>query len=154
MTDITQTHEFMALYQSLYQNLHSTWNKDERSPSAESIAVMNHLILSGPLTVTEAALHFNRAQSAMSELFDRLQLNGYVERMKDSRDKRKTLVWLTDLGRETYARTQEVLDRELLHESLQMLPLAHRSNLLETMQQLIIASQKVVSKRRTKNESM
>lgn len=150
MTDITQTHEFMALY----QNLHSTWNKDERSPSAESIAVMNHLILSGPLTVTEAALHFNRAQSAMSELFDRLQLNGYVERMKDSRDKRKTLVWLTDLGRETYARTQEVLDRELLHESLQMLPLAQRSNLLETMQQLIIASQKVVSKRRTKNESM
>ena len=83
----------MALYQSVYQNLHSTRGKGERCPSSESIAIMHHLILSRPLTVTEAANHFDRGQSAMSEIIDRIQPNGYVDRVKDSRDKRRTLVW-------------------------------------------------------------
>ena len=127
----------MMLYQSVYENLHSTWDKTERPPSAESIAVLKHLILSGPLTVTEAALHFQRGQSAMSELISRLQANGYVDRHKDHRDRRKTLVWLTDEGRDIYRRTQEVLDRDLLAESLERLPENERRTLVKCLQSLV-----------------
>lgn len=154
MTTKHQSQEFIAHYQSIYQNIHFTRDKNEPSPSSESIAVMNHLVLSGPLTVTEAAQHFNRAQSAMSELIDRLQARGYVARIKDSRDKRKTLVWLTEVGREAFDRTQEVLDRSLLDESLQMLSTDQRLSLIESMQALVIASQKVISNRRKRNEPM
>jgi len=145
------TKEFMALYQSIYQNLHSTWAKGERNPSSESIAIINHLILSGPLTVTEAARHFDRAQSAMSELIDRMQANGYVDRIKDSRDKRRTLVWLTKSGRDLFDRTQEVLDRKLLEESMQKLSEDEREKLITSLRSIVLASQVILSTRRKDN---
>jgi|GEM_PF-246028 len=60
------------LHPQVYHRLHYRWRKAEYRPSTESLAMLNHLAISGPLTVTEAAQHFDRAQSAMSELIDRL----------------------------------------------------------------------------------
>lgn len=54
---------FLLLYQDIYHHLHFYWDKDERALSPEAIAVMNHLALCGPLTVSEAVRHFDRAQS-------------------------------------------------------------------------------------------
>lgn len=84
--------QFAMLYPALYRLLHSRWHKGEQRPSPEALAVMTHLQLSGPLTVGEAALHFDRAQSAMSELVDRAQAAGWLERAPDGRDRRRTLV--------------------------------------------------------------
>ena len=50
-------------------------------PSPETIAVLEHLAVSGPLTVTEAARHFDRSQSAMSEMFDRIIALDLLKRM-------------------------------------------------------------------------
>ena len=146
------TAEFMFLYQSIYHYLRSTWNKDEHHPSSEAIAVLNHLILSGPLTISEAALHFNRSQSAMSELVDRLQANGYVDRLKDSRDKRKNIVWLTKKGRDVFDKTQEVLDRELLNESINMLSENERANLLNSMKSLASAAQTLITQKNVNHD--
>ena len=144
--------EFMALYSDIYRRLHASWDKHEYYPSSEALAVMSHLLLSGPLTITEAAQHFNRAQSAMSELIDRLQANDYVTRIKDSRDRRRTLIWLTDKGRLLYQRTQEVLNRELLQQSLELLAEPQRQQLLENFQALVTAAQTVLKQRRNQHE--
>jgi len=60
--------------------------------------VLHHLSLTGPLTVTEAARHLGRAQSVMSEMIDHLEAKGFLARHRDTRDKRRTLVWLTAAG--------------------------------------------------------
>ena len=48
--------------------------------------------------VSEAAAHLSRAQSVVSEIVDGLEDKGLLARMRDSRDRRRTLVWLTDAG--------------------------------------------------------
>jgi DNA-binding MarR family transcriptional regulator len=152
MVDSNPAQEFMELYRSIYKYLHVVRDKNEHYPSAEALAVMGHLILSGPLTVSEAAKHFKRAQSAMSELIDRLQANGYLDRVQDSRDKRRTLIWLTPAGHRAYEQVQEVLDRKLLTDSLNRLSDKDRNNLLQGLQALVSASQSVVSNKRKEHE--
>jgi DNA-binding MarR family transcriptional regulator len=58
--------------------LHTRREKRGHRPGAQGHAVMQHLALSGPLTVGEAARHFERAQSVVSELVDRLAADGFV----------------------------------------------------------------------------
>ncbi|AJQ93686.1 MarR family winged helix-turn-helix transcriptional regulator [Gynuella sunshinyii] len=139
---------FIKLYGDVYRCLHASWDKHENYPSAESQAVMNHLLLAGPLTISEAARHFDRAQSAMSELIDRLQAHGLVTRIKDERDRRRTLIWLTEQGRQMQQRLQEVLNRELLRQSLQQLPEAQQQQLFGSMEALVVAAQTILSQQR------
>lgn len=148
MTQEDSARQFMQLYQGLYEQLHSSWAKGELPPSAEALAVMRHLMQTGPLTITEAARHFNRAQSAMSELIDRLQANGYVNRIKDNRDKRRTLIWVTEAGRALDERSQEVMDRALLQESLDLLSEQERRQLMQLMQTLLTAANTTLTKRK------
>ena len=64
--------EIAHLYPAVYARLHARWALGEKRPGAESLAVLQHLWQAGPLTVGEAARHFERAPSAVSELVDRL----------------------------------------------------------------------------------
>ncbi len=57
-----------------------------------------HLANTGSLTIGEIAEHFDRAQSVVSEIVDGLEKKGLLERMRDPKDKRRALVWLTDAG--------------------------------------------------------
>jgi DNA-binding MarR family transcriptional regulator len=133
--------QFAALYPALYRLLHSRWHKSEPRPSAEALAVMTHLHLSGPLTITEAAAHFDRAQSAMSELVDRAHAAGWVARVPDGRDRRRTLVWLTDAGLDILERSRRVLDAQQLERCLEQLTPQERANLIEGMRALVRAAE-------------
>ncbi|HYA00331.1 MAG TPA: MarR family winged helix-turn-helix transcriptional regulator [Candidatus Binatia bacterium] len=64
------------------------------------LACLRHLSGSGPLTVGEQARHLDVSRAAASELVDRLEVKGLVERMRDQRDQRRVFVWLTPAGRE------------------------------------------------------
>ena len=55
--------------------------------------------MAGPLTIGEAALHLERAQSVVSEIVSHLVQQGLLERESDPADRRRTLVWLTPAGR-------------------------------------------------------
>ncbi len=134
---------FATLYPALYRVLHSRWHKSEPRPSPEALAVMTHLQLSGPLTVGEAALHFDRAQSAMSELIDRAQAAGWLDRAPDGRDRRRTLVWLTDAGLAILNRSTQVLDAERLERCLELLSPPQRTQLIESMQALLRAAEQL-----------
>lgn len=51
-----------------------------------------------PLNIGTLAKHMNLAVSSTSELVDILSVKGYVERIKDTTDRRKVSVQLTDKG--------------------------------------------------------
>ena len=63
------------------------------------LALLRHLESAGPLTVGEQARHLEIGRATASELLDRLEAKGLVERMRDQRDQRRVFVWLTDAGR-------------------------------------------------------
>jgi DNA-binding MarR family transcriptional regulator len=76
--------------------------------------VLTHLAMTGPLTVGEAAGHLQRAQSVVSEIVTQLAGKGLLERWRDPRDRRRTLVWLTPSGLRFLERDRDVLSVELL----------------------------------------
>ena len=103
-------------------------------------AILHHLAMSGPLTVGEMARHFGRAQSAVSEIVSGMEKKRLLERMRDARDKRRVLVWLTDEGRAALARRAEVLDPDRVARAMRRLDPTQRSTLVEGMRALVQAA--------------
>jgi DNA-binding MarR family transcriptional regulator len=103
-------------------------------------AALHHLAMSGPLTIGEMAAHFARAQSVVSEIVDGLEHKGLLERMRDARDRRRTLVWLTDEARDVLSRRAEVLDPALVARAMRALTPGERKNLVDAMRALVRAS--------------
>lgn len=130
--------EFAELFPRVYLAFHRRDEKREL-PNA-SRAVLQHLALTGPLTIGEMAQHLERAQSVVSEIVDHLERDGLLERMRDPRDKRRVLVWLSELGQSEHARSQEVLASELLVQAMQHMTPAERAALLSGMRALLDAN--------------
>lgn len=127
--------EFAELFPTLYLRFHRR-GRVQPEVGPQAWAVLQHLAWSGPLTVTEAAKHMQRAQSVMSEIFEALEDKALVMRMPDARDRRRALVWLTDAGQDLLERERQVLSLELLEPALQRLSTEKRRGLLEGMRAL------------------
>jgi DNA-binding MarR family transcriptional regulator len=134
--------EIVALWPAIYLPLHARTEPRARQyrPTPESLGVLTHLAASGPLTVTEAARHMRRAQSVMSDIVTRLERRGLLERMRDERDRRRVLVWLTPGGQATLAREQRVLDESLVGLAVEKMSPRDRSRLLAGMRALAEAA--------------
>lgn len=129
---------FCELFPALYLRFRRRGARGERwTPQTD--AVLRHLTLSGPLTVGEMARHLGRAQSVVSEIVDGLVRKGLLERLRDARDRRRVLVWLTDAAREALARRDEVLDRERVADAMRALPIARRRELVASLRALVDA---------------
>src|ERR1700749_2674080 len=113
----SEAQEFAELFPAAYLRFHVRRGKRSEL-SAASRGVLKHLAHAGPLTVTEAAEHMSRAQSVMSEMLSALERKELVMRFADARDRRRTLVWLTEAGQERSAADRRVLDPELLARAL------------------------------------
>jgi DNA-binding MarR family transcriptional regulator len=131
--------ELGELFPAMYLRFHRRRAKGERMTS-QTWAVMLHLSMSGPLTVTEAARHMGRAQSVMSEIVDGMERKGLVERMRDARDKRRVLVWLTDAALATLERERSVLSNELLVAAMDAMSASDRRKLVEGARALVRAA--------------
>ena len=131
--------EFSGLFPRVYLAFHRRDEKREL-PNA-SRAVLQHLALTGPLTIGEMAQHLSRAQSVVSEIVDHLERDGLLERMRDARDKRRVLVWLSEKGQAEQERTNEVLSSELLEQAMRNMSGASREALLSGMRALLDANQ-------------
>ena len=124
---------FPEIYRRFYRRIHHT----EYQLTSESLAILQHLADSGPLTVTEAARHMERSQAAMSEQIQRLVDRGQLARIPDQRDRRRTLIWLTDTGHETLKHARAVLSEELLAVALRQLSEQDRDTLIESINTLL-----------------
>ena len=127
---------FADLFTAVFQAFHRRGPKRSLL-TPQGWAVLHHLAMSGPLTVTEAARHMGRAQSVMSKMIDHLQGKGLLARMRDARDGRRVLVWLTDAGRAQLAGEREVLSVERLSQAFTLVPAQERAHLLRSLQALV-----------------
>ena len=128
---------FAVLFHHIYVRFHQRARPTDPRVSPESLAVLRHLSASGPLTVAEACRHFERSQAATSELFARLERRGLVERFCDERDRRRTLIWLTEDGRDVLERSTSVLSSYLLEDAFAKLPTRDRERLVIGMETLL-----------------
>jgi DNA-binding MarR family transcriptional regulator len=125
-----------AAYPRVYERFYRRLPAGGYKPGPESLAVLRHLHASGPLTVREAQAHFARSQASVSELFARLEERGLLTRLRDERDRRRTLVWLSEAGKECLAQAESVLDPELLRPVLARMDESLRRGLARGMQAL------------------
>ncbi|HVT10739.1 MAG TPA: MarR family winged helix-turn-helix transcriptional regulator [Fimbriimonadaceae bacterium] len=131
-----QAHAFIEAFQGVYLRFHVRRPAHAYRPSPESLAVLRHLAQTGPILVSEACAHFSRSQAAMSDIFKRLEKRGLVERMEDSRDRRKTLTWLTETGQAILKESEQALSPERIGEALTRLPESERQGLIEGLRRL------------------
>jgi DNA-binding MarR family transcriptional regulator len=128
--------QFARRYGEVFALFHRALPK--RTPlTPESLGVLEHLHLSGPLTITEAARHMDRAQSVMSEIILRLEGKKLLCRIRDQRDHRRVLVWLTPLGEKALEQEAEILNRDRLEQAFTYMPDADSRMLLEKLEQLL-----------------
>jgi DNA-binding MarR family transcriptional regulator len=139
--------EFGELFPAIYLRFHRRDGKGRELTSA-SRSVLHHLTLTGPLTIGEMAKHFDRAQSVVSEMVEHLERDGLVERMRDPKDKRRSLVWLSDKGLALLDREREVLSSDLLARAMDCMKAADRRALLRGMHALIETDRRDVSHKR------
>jgi len=92
-----------------------------------ALEVLQHLAASGPLTVGEQAEHLGLRRNSMSALLARLEDKGLVARVRDERDERRVLVWLTQPGRDVVSRVGQVLSPDLLVSVMENLDAEERA---------------------------
>lgn len=128
---------FMRAFAATFRLLHRRGHSQGVVLTPEGRALLLHLAWTGPLTIGELALHVERAQSVVSESVAALESRGLLDRVRDPRDRRRTLVWLTQRAREWLAEEQEPLDRERTSAALEALSPAERDQLIERFEQFI-----------------
>jgi DNA-binding MarR family transcriptional regulator len=131
---------FGELFPAVYLRFHRRDGKRAELPGA-SRAVLQHLAGAGPLTIGELAAHVDRAQSVASEIARHLERDGLLERIKDPRDRRRTLVWLTDAGTAALAHDRDVLSRDRVAAAMAHMTKSERAGLIAGMTALIKRSQ-------------
>lgn len=140
MTPRADVERFASLFPEVYLRFHARKEPGATRVTPQMWAMLQHFALAGPLTVSEAAAHFERAQSVVSESVDALAEKGLVERMTDERDRRRSLVWLTGEGQAFLARERRVLDEERLARAMARLTPSERQGLMAGMEALLGAS--------------
>lgn len=136
--------EVRRLFPAIYLALHArraSRGKAGELLTPQSWAVLSHLAMAGPLTIGEAAEHLERAQSVVSEIVAGLERKKLVSRIKDARDKRRALVWLTDEGFVALERSQEVLAPERVLAAVSAMAPLERQKLIAGMRALVRATE-------------
>lgn len=136
----TDADAFCALFPVVYVRFCRRGRDDAARLTPQMDGVLHHLAMSGPLTVGEMATHFGRAQSVVSEIVGGMVRRGLLETMKDARDRRRTLVWLTDGAHDVMARRSQVLDPQLVAAAMKKMKADERSRLVEGMRALVRAA--------------
>jgi DNA-binding MarR family transcriptional regulator len=153
MTRSIDPSQVAGLYAELFPAVYLRFHRRDglrRALSGASRAVLYHLAQSGPLTIGECARHLERAQSVVSEIVEQLETNGLLARVRDERDRRRTLVWLTDQGRARLLDEQEVLSTPLLERAVAAMRPADREKLIEGTRALVSAAPADAGKPRTR----
>ena len=122
--------QYADLFPQVYRALCRIEHVDQARITPQGWALLQRLEYTGPLTVRELTELLGRAQSVVSEMVAGLVRSGRLRRIKDPRDRRRTLVWLTDVGLEFLHRQRDVLDRERLSQALANMSASERSALL------------------------
>jgi DNA-binding MarR family transcriptional regulator len=106
--------------------------------SLAKLGALRHLALAeAPLTLTQLAERHCCGRSNVTSLIDRLEADGFVERIVDPNDRRTVRAALTETGRAAYARASAILaeHERSLDERLGQAPRAELARGLQTMRE-------------------
>ncbi len=117
---------FQQHFHSIYMQCFRRLPSEHARLTPQTMAVLAHLAQTGPLTTREMAHHFNRAQSSISEMVERMVKSELLARRKDPQDGRKTLIWLSKTGLKSYQDACTPLDPALLSPLVERLTKAER----------------------------
>jgi DNA-binding MarR family transcriptional regulator len=139
--------EISRLYGEMWRRFQPPRRSIEGSDvTPRMLGLLRHLEGGGPLTVGEQAVHLGIGRAAASELIDRLEAKGLVERMRDQRDQRRVFVWLTDEGhRRVASLAGSVLDPPFLRAVAAITP-EQRRQIIEGLGALLDAVGPAVKK--------
>jgi DNA-binding MarR family transcriptional regulator len=112
----------MDAFCETYRYLHRRGNRLGPQITPQGRALILHLAWAGPLTISDLAKHSDRAQSVVSETVEVLVSHQLLEKVRDPRDRRKTLVWLTNAAQDYLAEEREPLDRNQLERAIHRFP--------------------------------
>lgn len=129
-----------ALFPAIYYRLHDR-GPFSRRPRPGLVALLKHLSEDGPMTVGELSRLSRRAQSIVSEQVSRAEERGWVARAEDASDRRRRLLWVTDVGRQLLKKEVDVLSSDRLHQAIQQLTPHERDSLVGGMQALVRAAE-------------
>jgi DNA-binding MarR family transcriptional regulator len=129
------------LFPELYRRYHwaNRVSGADLPVTRRALEVLQHLAASGPLTVGEQAEHMGLRRNSVSELLQRLEAKGLVARIRDERDERKVLVWLTEAGRTVISRVGQVLAPDLLAERMAAMSAEERAVVVRGLELLTAA---------------
>ena len=130
------TDEFQTCFHATYMRCFRRIPSEADRLTPQTLAVLTHLADIGPATVRELSQHFNRAQSTVTELVDRLQNNGLIDRMPDQRDRRRVFIWLSDLGQTKLREAKTPLDPMLVETLAKTLTKTEQKTFLALFQKL------------------
>ena len=137
---------FMQLFSATYSLLHRRRQPQNIPLTPEGRGLLLHLAWSGPLSIGDLALHVDRAQSVVSESVAVLESHQMLARVSDPRDRRRTLVWLTERARQWLAEEQEPLDAERTAAALAALPPAERRQFIDAFERFIATAERTHTK--------
>ncbi len=139
MDETEFAHRFEDLFRNTYlRAVRRVRDKRERL-TPETVAFLDHLAMAGPLSPTEMAKHFDRAPSTLSEMLDHLLTKGLLIRDRDPLDARRSLIWLSEAGREALIEARQVLDPVLLTHAAAAVPETERAVFLDQFQTFVAA---------------
>ncbi len=139
MDDAEFATRFEAMFRETYlRAVRRVSDKRERL-TPETIALLDHLAMSGPLTPGELAKHLNRAPSTLTEMLDHLFERKLLERDRDPRDGRKSLIWLSESGQLALAEARQVLDSAIISRAAEALTPDERAAFFDSFQKLVMA---------------
>ena len=129
------------LFPEVYRRYHwaNRVGGGELPVTRRALEVLQHLFASGPLTVGEQAEHLGLRRNSVSELLQRLEAKGLVARIRDERDERRVLVWLTDSGRDVVSRVGQVLAPDLIAQVMASLSPEERATVVRGFELLASA---------------
>jgi DNA-binding MarR family transcriptional regulator len=104
------------------------------------LSYLRHLAAAGPLTVGEQASHLSISRATATEVVDRLEAKGLVERMKDDGDQRRVFVSVTERGREQTAALAGRNVEDPLLRAVAALPASTRAAIIEGLGALLRAA--------------
>ena len=130
---------YAELFPAVYLRFHRRDGKRRALPAA-SRAVLQHLTLTGPVSIGELARHLDRVQSVVSDIVRHLERDGLLERQRDPQDARRTLVWLSGAGIDRLDEEQQVLSRELVARAMARMSSQDVAALMRGLRALVAAA--------------
>jgi DNA-binding MarR family transcriptional regulator len=95
-------------------DMHSKQLKKMYGLTGPQLVLLKEIAKSERISVSELAKNASLSQATVTNIIDRLEIKGYVERVRSESDKRKVILEITDKAKEKLSNNPSVLQEEFL----------------------------------------